>query len=87
LFQFSFTAVTKKITKRGSEIRPTQRSVTARLRSKSLDGGCSEDSLRRATRNRKFPRNAVMDRKAFKTARNVNWPYIAEGMSSEQNRS
>ena len=76
-----------KVTKRGSVIRPTQRSVTARLRSKSLDGGCSEDSLRRATKNKKFPRNAVMDRKAFKTAINVNWPCIAVGMSVEQYRS
>ena len=45
IFQCSLTTVTKEVTHRGSEIRPTQRSVTARPRSKSLDGGCSEHSL------------------------------------------
>ena len=84
VFQFSFTTVTNKITWRGSETRPTQTLVTARLRSKSLDGELSEESLRRATMNKKFPINVVMDRKTFKLAINVNWPCISAAMSSEQ---
>ena len=84
MFQCSFTTVSNKVTYRGSENRPAQRSVTARLESKSLDGGCSKEILRRATRTKPFPRNAVMDRKAFKTAINVNWPCVAAAMSSEQ---
>ena len=61
-----------------------QRSVVARQRSKCLDGGLSEDSLRRATRIRAFPRNAIMDRKEFKAERNVNWPCIPAVISEEQ---
>ena len=86
MFQCSFTTVTNKVTYRGSENRPAQRSVTARLRNKSLDGGCSEQSLRRATRTKTFPRDAVMARKAFKTAINVNWPCIAVALCGEQYR-
>ncbi|RMX61422.1 hypothetical protein pdam_00017420, partial [Pocillopora damicornis] len=41
---------------RGWVTRPTKRSVVARQRYKSLDGGWREDSLRRATRIREFPR-------------------------------
>ena len=39
IFQRSFATDIKWATPRGSEIRPTQRSVVIRLRSKSLDGG------------------------------------------------
>ena len=56
---------------RGCEIRPTQRSVVARQRSKSLDGGWSDDSLWRAIRIRAFPRNAVTDRKEFTPESNI----------------
>ena len=51
---------------------PTKRSVIARLRSRSLEGGWSEDSLCRATRIRVFPRNAVMDRKVLSTKRTIS---------------
>ena len=50
---------------------PTQRSVIARLRYSSLDGGCVEVSLCRATRISVFPRNAAMDRKMLKAERKV----------------
>ena len=58
--------------------------AAARQRSKSLDGGWSEDSLWRAIRIRAFPRNAVMDRKVFKTEINVNWPYDPGSKSGQQ---
>ena len=48
---------------------PTQRSVIARLRYRSLDGGWSEVSLCRATKMRRFPKNAAMDRKIFTDAK------------------
>ena len=48
---------------------PTQRSVIARLRYRSLDGGWSEVSLCRATKLRRFPKNAAMDRKIFTDAK------------------
>ena len=51
---------------------PTKRSVIARLRSRSLEGGWSDDSLCRATRIRVFPRNAVMDREEFSTKRTIS---------------
>ena len=38
-FQRSFVTDMKLATARGSEIKPTQRSVVTRLRSRSLDGG------------------------------------------------
>ena len=51
---------------------PTQRSVIARLRYRSLDGGLSEaDSLRRASRIRAFHKNAVMDRKIFSVTKKI----------------
>ena len=49
--------------------RPTNRSVVARQRYKSLDGGWREDSLRRATRMRQLPRIPVMERRML-TAEN-----------------
>ena len=51
---------------------PTNRSVIARLRSRSLEGGCSEDSLCRAARIRVFPRKPVMDRKVLSTKRTIS---------------
>ena len=48
---------------------PTQRSVIARLRYKSLDGGWSEVSPCRATRTKVFPRNAAMERNMFRADR------------------
>ena len=63
---------------------PTKRSVIARLRYRSLDGGCSEDSLCRATRIRVFPRNAVMDRKILITDRNIKWLCTFSLKSAEQ---
>ena len=57
-------------------MRPTQRSVVARLLRKSLGGGGSEYSLRTAARIRAFPRNAVIDGKMFTAERNVISPCI-----------
>ena len=85
MFQCSYTITNSKVTNRGSAIRPTQRSVVVRVQSKCLDGGWSEDSLRRATKIRAFSRNAVMDRKEFKTEINVNWCVSAIILSGEQN--
>ena len=66
---------------------PTQRSVIARLRYSSLDGGCVEVSLCRATRISVFPRNAAMDRKMLKAERKVSWPCNPPVTVSEQNSS
>ena len=63
---------------------PTKRSVIARLRSRSLEGGWSEDSLRRATRIRVFPRNAVMDRKVFSTKRTISSSWTLAVTFAEQ---
>ena len=57
--------------------------MVARLRSKSLDGGWSEDSLWSAIKTRVFPRNAVTDRKAFTPERNVKWP-CKPGVDSDE---
>ena len=63
---------------------PTQRSVIARLRYKSLDGRWSEVSMCRATRIRVFPRNAVMDRKIFRDERKISSPSTPLINSTEQ---
>ena len=74
------------VTYRGSTIRPTQTSAIVKLRSKSLDGGWSEDSLWRATRIRAFPRNVVMDGKPLKIETNVNWPCIPAVILGERTK-
>ena len=74
--QLSFIAASKNIIKRGCEIRPTQRSVVARLLSKRLEGGWSEDTLRRATSINVFPRTAVTVKKLFRTVINFSWPCV-----------
>ena len=51
----------------------TQRSVVARLPSKSFDDGRSEDCLRRAIRIRMFSSKVVIERKPFKTEISFNW--------------
>ena len=51
---------------------PTQRSVIARLRYRSLDGRWSEVSLCKATGIRVFPRNAVMERNIFTAERKIS---------------
>ena len=66
---------------------PTKRSVIARLRSRSLEGGWSEDSLYRATRIRVFPRNAVMDRKVFSTERTISSSWTLAVTLAEQYNS
>ena len=63
---------------------PTQRSVIARLRYRSLDGGWSEVSLCRATRIRVFPKNAAMDRKIFRAERKISSPSTPLINSTEQ---
>ena len=50
---------------------PTQRSVIARFRYSSLDGGWSKRVLCSATRTREFSAKAVMDRKIFVAERKV----------------
>ena len=57
---------------KGSTMIPTQRSVTARFRYRSLDGGWSEYSLCRATRIRVFPRNATIEKKTFVAERKIS---------------
>ena len=49
----------------------TQRSVIARFKNSSLDGGWSERVLCSATRTREFSTKAVMDRKIFVADRKV----------------
>ena len=68
---------------------PTQRSVIARLRYRYLEakGGRSEDSLCSATRIRVFPKNALIDRNIFTTARKINWPHSFTENTSKQNCS
>ena len=51
----SWTTDIQRVATRGWLTRPTNRSVVARQRYKSLDGGWREDSLWRATRIREFP--------------------------------
>jgi len=60
--------------KSGCEIRPAKRSVTARHRNRSFVGGCREVSLRRATRIKALPSEAVMERKMFKVERKISTP-------------
>ena len=55
-----------------SAMIPTQRSVIARLQYMSLKGGWSEDSLRKATRIRVFPRNAEVASRVFSTERKIS---------------
>ena len=43
----------------------TNRSVVAKQRRKSLDGGWREDTLRRATSMRKFPKNDISERRMW----------------------
>ena len=66
---------------------PTQRSVVAKLRNRSLDGGWSEDSLWRAIRIKVFPRKAVIDIKMFSAERTINWLCIPPINSGEQTSS
>ena len=67
----------------GWATRPTNRSVVARQRYRSLDGGCRGDSLERATRMREFPANAVMERKMSTATKKIDsccWsPLTKEG--------
>lgn len=51
--------------------KPTQRSVTARQLKRSFDGGRRDDAFLIATMIRKFPRNAVMDRRMFNAEMNI----------------
>ena len=52
---------------------PTQRSVIARLRYRSLEAKPIEKSLRRATRIKVLPRIAVLDKKVLRTERKISW--------------
>ena len=72
--QLSFITASKRIIRRGCEMRPTQRLVVARLHSRSLESGWSKDILRRGTRINVFPRTAVTVKKQFKTVINFSWP-------------
>ena len=66
---------------------PTKRSVIARLRSRSLEGGWSEDSLCRAARIRVFPRKAVMDRNVLSTKRTISSSWTLAVTFAEQYNS
>lgn len=66
---------------------PTKRSVIARLRSRSLEGGWSKDSLCRATRIRVLPKNAVMDRKVLSTKRTISSSWTLAVTFAEQYNS
>ena len=55
---------------------PTQRSVAARQRSRSFEGGRREDSFRSETRIRVFPRNAVTAKNMLSAEMDVNSPCI-----------
>ena len=56
----------------GWVITPTNRSVVAKQRYRSLDGGCREDSLQRETRMREFPKNAVMERRMSTATKQID---------------
>ena len=65
----------QSVTARGSEVRPTQKSVVARQRSKSLDGGWRENSFPRAIRIRALPKKWGNGQERVKlTEINVKWP-------------
>ena len=63
---------------------PTQRSVIARLRYMSLDGGWVAVCLRRATRIIVFPKNAVIGEKVLMTERKTSSPCTSPVNSTEQ---
>ena len=59
---------------RGPAMVPTQKSVTARLRYRSLDGGWSEVSVCKAARIRVFPRAQLFEgRLALNPGLNFTW--------------
>jgi len=60
--------------KSGCDIKPAKRSVDARHRNRSLVGGWRDVTLRRATRIKALPSDAVMARKMFKAARKTSTP-------------
>ena len=55
----------------GSEIRPTNKSVVARQRYKSFDGGRRDVSLYNATKIKVFPGNVVMEKRLLKADRKI----------------
>ena len=87
MFHRPVTAAISKVTFRGATTTPTQRSVAARLRYKSLDGGWRAVTFLRASRIRVFSKNAVTDRIMFSTRRKINWFCIPLVNSTEQNIS
>ena len=64
-FHCSWTTDIQRVATRGWLTRPTNRSVVARQRYKSLDGAWMEDILWSATKIREFPRNAVREKKCW----------------------
>jgi len=64
-FQRWLTADKRVTTASGCATSPTQRSDNAKQRRNSLEGGLTDDSLRRATRINAFPRVAVIDNTTF----------------------
>ena len=59
----SKTTDIQRVAARGWLTRPTNRSLVARERYRSLDGGWRKDTLWSATKIREFPRNAVREKK------------------------
>ena len=79
----------KDLETRGWLTRPTNRSVVARQRYKSLDGAWMEDILWSATKIREFPRNAVREKKMLTADKSkeycCNWPAKEEEQTSSSN--
>ena len=67
----------KDLETRGWLTRPTNRSVVARQRYKSLDGAWMEDILWSATKIREFPRNAVREKKMLAADKRKYWSIVA----------
>ena len=85
----SWTTEIQRVATRGWLTRPTNRSVVARQRYKSLDGAWMEDILWSATKIREFPRNAVREKKMLTADKSkeycCNWPAKEEEHTSSSN--
>ena len=84
--------LSRRVTKRGCDISPTQRSVTAKFPNSSFVDECREVTLGRAFRINALPREAVIARKMFKADRNtstsgcigINWVSVVVMFTSSE---
>ena len=83
----SKTTDIQRVAVRGWLTRPTNRSLVARQRYKSLDGGWREDTLWSATKIREFPRNAVREKKMLTADRSKEYCYNSPAKEEEHTRS